>query len=163
VTNPDISQHAEQERRLVPPEQHRVPLEDPRFYPPSEDSGSDQGRLRPAGTLSEHGRGVTPLTDHSMEPAGSARKSATAPDRPASSGATPSSTPRVSHTGSGNHPEPGPQEPPAPAIRVSIGRIEVRATMPPPPMPAAQPAVSARPGPALSLDDYLKQRSGRRR
>ena len=44
----------------------------------------------------------------------------------------------------------------APTIRVNIGRIEVRAITPPPP-PVRRPA-PARPGPALSLDAYLKQR-----
>lgn len=45
----------------------------------------------------------------------------------------------------------------APVIRVNIGRIEVRAVTPAPPAP--HPA-SLRPGPTLSLDDYLKQRDG---
>ena len=46
---------------------------------------------------------------------------------------------------------------PAPTIQVTIGRIEVRAiTLPAPPAPRFKPA---RPGPALSLDDYLKQRN----
>jgi hypothetical protein len=58
-------------------------------------------------------------------------------------------------------PEPGSQEPSAPAIRVSIGRIEVRAAAPPPAMPPARPAAPS--GPALSLDDYLEQHNGRRR
>ncbi|MCC6444421.1 MAG: hypothetical protein IT210_13330 [Armatimonadetes bacterium] len=43
-----------------------------------------------------------------------------------------------------------------PPIRVTIGRVEVRAVFPPP-RPKAEPAKS---GPALSLEDYLKQRSG---
>jgi hypothetical protein len=46
-----------------------------------------------------------------------------------------------------------------PAIRVSIGRVEVRAVFPPPPPRRAQPT---RPKPSLSLDDYLKQRNGGR-
>ena len=55
-------------------------------------------------------------------------------------------------------------ESPAPTIRVDIGRIEVRAITPPPPMsPPAQRTAPARPGTALSLDDYLKQRNGRQR
>jgi hypothetical protein len=41
-----------------------------------------------------------------------------------------------------------------PVIRVTIGRIEVRAAAPaPPPAPAARPA-----GPRLSLEDYLRRR-----
>jgi hypothetical protein len=49
-------------------------------------------------------------------------------------------------------------EKPAPPIRVTIGRIEVRAIM-----PAKESAVRTppnRPHPALSLDEYLKQRNG---
>ena len=64
--------------------------------------------------------------------------------------------------------ERGPQEPrvaapesPAPAIRVTIGRIEVRAITPP--MAAERRAAPARPGPALSLEDYLKQHNGGQR
>jgi len=66
--------------------------------------------------------------------------------------------------------ERGPQEPrvaapesSAPDIRVTIGRIEVRAITLPPPMPPAQRTAPPRPGPALSLDDYLKQHNGRQR
>ena len=52
---------------------------------------------------------------------------------------------------------PRASEPTEPAIiRVTIGRIEVRATTPPlPPAPRTRPG-----GPALTLDDYLKQRNG---
>lgn len=47
---------------------------------------------------------------------------------------------------------------PAPAIRVTIGRIEVRAVMPS--HEPAERATPTRPRPKLSLDDYLKQRNG---
>ncbi len=47
-----------------------------------------------------------------------------------------------------------------PTIRVTVGRVEVRAVTPP--TPSASPAAE-RTGPALSLDDYLKQRDGERR
>jgi hypothetical protein len=67
-------------------------------------------------------------------------------------------------------PQPSPTErraadsesPPAtPIIRVSIGRIDVRAVvLPAPPAPRPSPV---RRGPALTLDDYLKQRSEGRR
>ena len=52
---------------------------------------------------------------------------------------------------------PRASEPAEPAvIRVTIGRIEVRATTPPlPPAPRAHPR-----GPSLTLDDYLKKRNG---
>jgi hypothetical protein len=46
-------------------------------------------------------------------------------------------------------------EPAPPVIRVTVGRVEVRATRSPEPRP--QPA---RPRPTLSLDDYLKRRDG---
>lgn len=50
--------------------------------------------------------------------------------------------------------------PAAPTIRVTIGRVEVRAVMPA--QPAPRPA-RHKPSPSLSLEDYLKQRDGRRR
>lgn len=48
---------------------------------------------------------------------------------------------------------------PAPVIHVNIGRIEVRAVTPAAPPVRPQ---RARPGPMLSLEDYLKQRGGQR-
>jgi len=50
-------------------------------------------------------------------------------------------------------PLPARPEPAAPRIRVSIGRIEIRAAYPAPPAPPAP-----RPAPAMSLDDYLAKR-----
>jgi hypothetical protein len=50
--------------------------------------------------------------------------------------------------------QPSPNEPPA--IHVTIGRVEVRAVMP----PSAPPKVASRSAPKLSLKDYLKQRNG---
>lgn len=49
-----------------------------------------------------------------------------------------------------------PAESAPPVIRVTIGRIDVRAEFPPAAAPRSAPA--RRPAPALSLDDYLKQR-----
>jgi hypothetical protein len=50
-----------------------------------------------------------------------------------------------------------PEPPPSPpTVRVTIGRVEVRAVQPPPPPPSAAPVQQ---GPALSLDEYLKQRN----
>ena len=56
-------------------------------------------------------------------------------------------------------PFPPPNEPEPPIIRVTIGRIEVRAIMQP--APVAERPRAARTPPVLSLDAYLKQRSGR--
>lgn len=49
----------------------------------------------------------------------------------------------------------------SPTVRVTIGRVEVRAAPATP--PPARRSSGAKPGPALSLDDYLKQRKGGRR
>jgi hypothetical protein len=51
------------------------------------------------------------------------------------------------------------QHPTSPIIRVNIGRVEVRAVMPS--APSAPPKKRARPGPILSLEDYLRERNGR--
>jgi hypothetical protein len=48
----------------------------------------------------------------------------------------------------------------APTVRVTIGRIEVRAVTPPSPPELGAGLAQARP--QLSLDDYIKQRSGER-
>lgn len=50
---------------------------------------------------------------------------------------------------------------PSPTVRVTIGRVEVRAILPPPP-PAARTA-AVRSGPAPSLEEYLKRPNGERR
>jgi hypothetical protein len=62
------------------------------------------------------------------------------------------STPRVP----ASEQAPGTQV--APTIKVTIGRIEVRAVSP----PQSQPQETALPAPKLSLDDYLKSLKGRR-
>jgi hypothetical protein len=51
------------------------------------------------------------------------------------------------------------KEAPSPTVRITIGRVEVRAVIPEP----AQPPPVARPEPALSLEDYLRQHDGGRR
>jgi hypothetical protein len=53
-------------------------------------------------------------------------------------------------------PDDGGIEAAAPTIRISIGRIEVRAVQPPVPVPSRAPA-----GPRVSLDDYLRHRDRR--
>ncbi len=53
------------------------------------------------------------------------------------------------------------ESPATPTIRVTIGRIDVRAVTPtPPPAVSPAPVRAQRARPALSLDDYLKQRNG---
>ena len=46
------------------------------------------------------------------------------------------------------------------AIRITIGRVDVRAIMPAPSQPAVTSASQRKGRPPLSLDEYLKQRSG---
>ena len=76
----------------------------------------------------------------------------------------PALTPRVTPTAmtprsAAEQREPGPAA--TPTIRVTIGRVEVRAIVPPAPAPPR--AAPARSGPMISLDEYLKQRNGGRR
>ncbi len=59
---------------------------------------------------------------------------------------------------SANHQLPGTQPEPATTVQITIGRIEVRAT-PPPPAKVEQKQLRT---PVLSLDDYLRQRNGGR-
>ncbi len=54
---------------------------------------------------------------------------------------------------------PAADAPPEPTIRVSIGRIDVRVADPPP----AKPSPAQRQAPQLSLDEYLRLRSGGKR
>jgi hypothetical protein len=72
--------------------------------------------------------------------------------------------PRIVPHQPGQQEETGPREtsvpapePPAPTIKVAIGRIEVRAVTLPAP---ARREAPARPGPLLSLDEYLEQSNG---
>jgi hypothetical protein len=53
--------------------------------------------------------------------------------------------------------EPDTSREQSPTIKITIGRVEVRAVMPPAPAPRPSPE---RRGLALSLDEYLKRRSG---
>jgi hypothetical protein len=54
-------------------------------------------------------------------------------------------------------PAPEAEAPAAPTIKITIGRVDVRAMMPD--QEAPRPAPAAR-NTALSLDEYLKRRSG---
>jgi len=62
----------------------------------------------------------------------------------------------VSHAA---QPQPAPQERGETVVQVHIGRIEVRAVMPPTPV---QPAQTSRAQPKMSLDEYLRQREEKR-
>jgi hypothetical protein len=67
------------------------------------------------------------------------------------------SRPAVAHPRSTQDDEAAEPQPPGRVIRVTIGRIEVRAVTPPlPPVETAAP-----PAPKLSLDEYLRQHNGR--
>ncbi len=48
----------------------------------------------------------------------------------------------------------------APTIRISIGRVELRAEFKAPPAPVAPPKRAPRLGPHLSLEDYMRNRAG---
>jgi hypothetical protein len=52
--------------------------------------------------------------------------------------------------------------PPPPTIEITIGRVEVRATVGPP-VPVARPQPVAQTAPRLSLEEYLRNQNGGRR
>ncbi|MBI2203112.1 MAG: hypothetical protein HYU41_04570 [Candidatus Rokubacteria bacterium] len=85
-------------------------------------------------------------TSRAIEPAASPRGASARP-------LVPASTPRSDR-------DEWPRSPSGPVVHVSIGRLEVRAVRPAPSPPRPAPRA---PEPALSLDDYLRQRSERRR
>jgi hypothetical protein len=142
---------------------------------PSAEDGSGEAVFRPLRTLLDRGQGETlpsvpsPGAQASLDSSEDTLESKTSLDRPEPPDAPPPVAPRMVRPQLDGHLERGPQEPrvaapesSAPAIRVTIGRIEVRAITPPP-RPPAQRTAPARPGPELSLDDYLKQHNGRQR
>ncbi len=66
---------------------------------------------------------------------------------------------RTAPTAAASSPVASPEAPPI--VRVTIGRVEVRAVLPPPvEPPRSQRLAPPAPGPSLSLDDYLKQGRG---
>jgi hypothetical protein len=74
---------------------------------------------------------------------------------------SPANPPSLSASRKVEKEKPQAQPPAAPAIHISIGRVEVRALMPAQSQPTS-PA-QARPGPPLSLDDYLRAQDGGKR
>ena len=144
--------------------------------PPSAEDESGEAAFRPLRNLLDLGQGETlppvpsPGAQASSDASQDTLASKATPDRPEPPDAPPPVAPRMVRPHLDGYLERGPQEPrvaapesSGPAIRVTVGRIEVRAITPPPPMPPAQRTTPARPGPKLSLDDYLKQRSGGQR
>jgi hypothetical protein len=161
---------------VLPEDLPSDPSSDPSSDPLLAEGFSAWATSRPIKTLVNPGEGATlpPVPSPGARASASTRGDIPGPkatlDRPASPAAALPITPRIVHPQLNAHAEPGPQEPrvaapepPSPTIRVAIGRIEVRAITPPPPMPPAQRRAPARPGPALSLDDYLEQRNGGQR
>ena len=178
-TLPETLRHAEpksMQRGALPTSQRVLPDNSP-FGPPAAEDGAERIMPRLIGTSVGQGQGATllprPSPDKQATPdaaEGTMQSNAT-PDRRAPSDAPPVAPRTLLRPRLDAHLERGPQEPRVAAtelsasnIRVAIGRIEVRATTPPPPpvLPARRTA-PARPGPALSLDDYLKQRNGGQR
>jgi len=142
--------------------------------PPSAEDESGEAVFRPLRTLLDRGQGGTlpplpsPGAQASLDVSEDTLRSKATLDRSQPPDA-PLVTPRIVRPQLDGYLERGPQEPRVaapessePAIRVTIGRIEVRAITPPP-MPPAQRTAPARPGPELSLDDYLKQHNGGQR
>jgi len=153
--NPRIPPGARSEplRRTGPgPARRGLPL-----GPSSVENESGEAVFRPVGTLLDRGQEKT---------LPSAPSSGAVVSLDASENAPPPVEPHMIRPRLDGYFERGPQEPQVappesstPAIRVTIGRIEVR-VITPPHMPPAQRTASARPAPALSLDDYLEQRNG---
>jgi hypothetical protein len=183
-TPPETSHHAQTDttrRRVLPASPRRLTETSAVERPPAgyettrgpsrplrtvvEGENADSGRGIVLAPVLSPGNGVSPDVGRATAPEPEASPDHSTPDAPLSV------APRTIRLRLAGYPERGPQEegllvtapePPAPTIRVSIGRIEVRAITPPP-APPVQRARSARPGPELSLDDYLKQRNGRQR
>jgi hypothetical protein len=72
------------------------------------------------------------------------------PERPALGGPTPGSTPESANPNSREKSGP-------PPVRISIGRVEVRAVQAAPGAPANGPALRPEPHPGMSLDEYLRR------
>ncbi|HEX7239476.1 MAG TPA: hypothetical protein VF263_04345, partial [Longimicrobiaceae bacterium] len=112
------------------------------------------GEVGPAPTESEQRTGApAPRRPVPVRPAASRDRAASPAIRPQIQAAAP--LPDVPARGAPG--EAKPQQAAAPTIRVSIGRIELRST-PPAPAPSGPP----RRRPALSLEEYMQQRSGHR-
>jgi hypothetical protein len=164
-----------QDSRTIPPPRTRareIPT-GPRVTPPDGrpepepgvTSGAAEILAVPAGEAGEPPADIRAITPAArVSPAVPERESPRSPDQPptdalrrapdvhvhvADRAVSPVATPAAEEARAETHP--------APVVRITIGRVEVRAIMPPAPAPRPAPA---RPAPALSLDDYLKQQTG---
>jgi len=135
--------HADAPGAAVPPPASRLPLISARPTQETDTSPLPTPASPPPGSARRVA--VEPLVQRAMQgtPAGPANPHSPAPVMPAPQ-LPPSQTAQ-------------PASRPAPAIHVTIGRVEVRAHFASPPAPSAPPP---RPTSVLSLDDYLKQRDG---
>lgn len=151
-------------QRVADEAPRRPAPEDPPPDPPAAKNGSHRSVFRQDGTVEEPGRAMIASSSGKGNPL----VSGIAQGR-AAAAVVPRIAPRIVDHLPDQRQEQAPREtrafapePPAPTIRVAIGRIEVRAITPPP-APPARRELPVRSGPALSLDDYLKQRNGGQR
>lgn len=172
-TPSETLQRAEPTRRnAVAISQPGSPENLPLGPPPVEDEPG-QDVSRPLRAFVDHGRDEalpsvsSPDTQASSDAGEGTPEPEASLDRPERPDASPLLVPRMVRPRLDDYPERGLEEPAVaapepsvPDIRVSIGRIEVRAIMPPPMPPTQRPAPAQ---PRLSLDDYLKQRNGGQR
>jgi hypothetical protein len=132
-------------------------------WPPSDDQSSPRVQSEPlyratsqdADTSPEIGKNVSETGVTSRQPASPAVAVSVAKRVAGSHSA-------VDHDRVFREPFKAASEASASTIRVEIGRIDVRAVTPPP-APAAPREAPDRSSPSLSLEDYLKERSGGRR
>lgn len=125
-----------------------------------------QGSIAPhIAASSEEPRHLMERSEESPEPALADRRPHTRPHRDEAA-AVSTSSPAERGVAVSRRPQrlplhelPDAEPSSAPVIRVTIGRIEVRAAAPPPP-PVEAPAP---PPPRISLDDYLRSHNGRTR
>lgn len=155
------------------PAAQRVLSDNVRLGPSAAEDAADRTNPRLLRPLVGHEQGATlsprPSPGTQASPDATGATIGSAPDHPAPPDAPPVAPgtvrPRINIHGERDSREPrvAAPESSAPTIHVAIGRLEVRATTPPPPMPPERWTVPDPPGPVLSLDDYLKQRNGGQR
>lgn len=165
---------AETQRRVAPPLPPPADIEPPLLPPPPPPARGDVDVDRLPATRTDHvapaGAESAPASGVRRSPEGNPTVPATAkhpedsrPPAAAQSTAPPREAPAIRPAVAvTTEPAPravpaDPPPDPAPVVRVTIGRVEVRANFTPP--PGGRPSAGTRP-PRLSLEDYLKGRSG---